>query len=728
MSTSNFQHIDFTAKASKEFIYTIDTVCETLKWNNNEEVDMSYLISKYDTNACITTKTNLFYCIMSYIVNKVHRYGLLDTKIISLNNLFDDLCLRHIAAVPEDIGFKYLFDGLTNYDTNYIYGTERIEKGVNLINLNNKGMYISTDFLYGSRLMKKFPENFLDMSINYDAAKVHKCMLQDGNIEQIVNHKLTNVTTSVYINFTTDIVYFIAFCDSLMEIIKETSFNEDIRHIGFFWNIILDKRVCNNAALMNELDAQTDVFYKHFKNRNSVIITIQKLDIDINDNALYTTFRFINMSKYMEIADGKPIIQTDVDFDRLQNMNYFINNLKSFDIGLFRVKSTPWRKICATLSYFANMKETTIFSRVFGIFLNYLYEPNKNNWFIDQLCLSLTENYLNCTLQAETNICSIYKYSSNVFHYSTLYKLRCLEKYRKRNNSVRMIADNNKKNNNTNVFIYWDKGFQNAPKVVKQCIQSWMIKNPEYSVYVLSDEDLLSDQHAVNIKYIYNFLPNYDELNKSISKQAMSDIIRLALLYKYGGIWVDATCFCVLPLKKWINQIDQTDFFAYRQPGSCLTPNDKREQRKVDTWFIYSNDSYIVEKWFLETTSCWRNPEREKDLKLYYSNGSVFYFWVHFLFNYLYETDEKFKTNFDSGTNITVKDPQFLEHIHHEHKYILDRLTKEAKDHIDHYRSPIYKLTWKFNEGKINQLNVPFKESVLCYLFDFHQMSIDNYE
>jgi mannosyltransferase OCH1-like enzyme len=505
---------------------------------------------------------------------------------------------------------------------------------------------------------------------------------------------------------------------SFLEIIKKLRANENISNVGFFWNIIIDKSSYNNKNLMNDFIIKSQSLFEYFKEKNSIIITTQIFDVDITDKSLFTTYRFINMYKYLQISK-KPIIQSDIDFDNLVNLNQFIDKIKGYDIGLFRVKSTPWRKICATLSYFSDERETSKFTHVFGVFLNYFYNSTSDNWFIDQLCLSLTENYLNCTLNSETNICSIYKYSKNVFNYSTLYKNRMLDEYKQK-----AISHHNEC---VNIYIYWDTGFDNCPKVVKQVIKSWISKNPNHNVHLLDDIKLFSDG-VIHIKDIYEHFPNYDNLKKDLSKQSLADIIRLFLLYKYNGIWVDATCFCNLPLTYWINNINAHDFFAFRYPGTCIPPSGVGEPRLIDNWFLYSNKSYIINKWFHETVKRWNNVNNKLDRILYFENGSAFYFWAHILFNELHNTDALFKNDFNKISNITVSDPQFLEHKHHQHKHILDKITTEAKMHIDNYSSPVYKLTWKFEKNVITALNTPFEKSVLCYLFNANNIIIDNYE
>ena len=111
------------------------------------------------------------------------------------------------------------------------------------------------------------------------------------------------------------------------------------------------------------------------------------------------------------------------------------------------------------------------------------------------------------------------------------------------------------------IYMYWRSGFINAPDVVKKCLLSWKIMNPSYDIIELDDDNLS------NYIILKDYIPNIDE--KDISKTALSDIIRLALLSKYGGFWCDATLYCTASLNDWIENNLEDGFFAY---GSIRNP------------------------------------------------------------------------------------------------------------------------------------------------------------
>lgn len=84
------------------------------------------------------------------------------------------------------------------------------------------------------------------------------------------------------------------------------------------------------------------------------------------------------------------------------------------------------------------------------------------------------------------------------------------------------------------IWVMWYQGLENAPDIVKCCIESIKEHSAGHKVIVLS-EDNLQD---------YIVLPEYimDKFRKGyISRTHLSDMIRLNLLYLYGGAWLDST-------------------------------------------------------------------------------------------------------------------------------------------------------------------------------------------
>lgn len=91
-------------------------------------------------------------------------------------------------------------------------------------------------------------------------------------------------------------------------------------------------------------------------------------------------------------------------------------------------------------------------------------------------------------------------------------------------------------NENAPIWICWWQGFDNAPDIVKSCIESTRRNAPMNKVHLITKYNFL-DYVAMD-EIILNRLRD----NK-ISLAQFSDILRLNLLSKYGGLWLDATIY-----------------------------------------------------------------------------------------------------------------------------------------------------------------------------------------
>jgi hypothetical protein len=170
-----------------------------------------------------------------------------------------------------------------------------------------------------------------------------------------------------------------------------------------------------------------------------------------------------------------------------------------------------------------------------------------------------------------------------------------------------------------NIFLLWLQGWDNIEYLQKQVAESWEINNPEWKI------------HYLDLNNIKDYIDDIDYLfdkNKEISMQAASDIIRLSLLKKYGGVWADATMLCMQPLDYWI--------FEAIEPGGIWMYHGNRIYNDLqcpESWFIISKkEDYIISKWKLECDNYWNK-----------NNLTSNYFWMDELFKKLFFNDEIFK-------------------------------------------------------------------------------------
>ena len=221
-----------------------------------------------------------------------------------------------------------------------------------------------------------------------------------------------------------------------------------------------------------------------------------------------------------------------------------------------------------------------------------------------------------------------------------------------------------------NLFIYWAQNFKNAPYIVKECLESWKLKNPDWNIIELNDENL---KNYINIEI---YIPNIKK--KYISKAHYADIIRIFLLDKYGGCWCDATTFCNKSLDNWLDKNILTGFFGF----------ELKSDRMLSSWFLYSEENnYIIQKWKEKTILYWKNH-----------NKMHHYFWFHYLFGDLYNSENKFKELWDSTPKISADGPHYI-----QIQGLLNKLSDNVKNHINEVKTPLYKLTYKYDMKKYNE-------------------------
>lgn len=92
------------------------------------------------------------------------------------------------------------------------------------------------------------------------------------------------------------------------------------------------------------------------------------------------------------------------------------------------------------------------------------------------------------------------------------------------------------KNQKKIIWIFWWQGYENAPVLVKKCLDSIKTHANGAETVLITKE---------NFSKYTNFPPFIlEKLNsKKITLTHFSDILRMDLLSKHGGLWLDATIF-----------------------------------------------------------------------------------------------------------------------------------------------------------------------------------------
>lgn len=194
------------------------------------------------------------------------------------------------------------------------------------------------------------------------------------------------------------------------------------------------------------------------------------------------------------------------------------------------------------------------------------------------------------------------------------------------------------------IWMFW--GGAEIPKLNKICIERWRALNREFKFTLLNDESL------------YQYLPEFYEIDRICrferNYQAKTDLIRLMLLDKFGGIWCDASLYPDKPLCEFIDQIlNEKNFFAYSFPK-------RSNGRDVASFFLVAKQgSYIIKEWMEEFKKDYIfgpkdfNSGKDKNNNFDPSN----YFFLHKALSRLYDSNNKIKNILDNMVKVNVELP-----------------------------------------------------------------------
>ena len=213
------------------------------------------------------------------------------------------------------------------------------------------------------------------------------------------------------------------------------------------------------------------------------------------------------------------------------------------------------------------------------------------------------------------------------------------------------------------IWICWLQGIENAPNLVKRCIESVRKHHPEKEIIIINSE---------NIRQYVNFPDHiWKKYDKGYIWHAhFSDLLRLALLTTHGGIWMDATVFFSAPIPK---HILNSQLFCFK--SSYLS----KSALKLSNWFIVSEaNNYILLKTQEMLYEFWRKE-----------NFVRHYFIFHATLSYIIAHDEKAK-------QLWAEIPYFCNDSPHVLQYeLFANYAEERYKEICAFSS-IHKLTYKF--------------------------------
>lgn len=249
------------------------------------------------------------------------------------------------------------------------------------------------------------------------------------------------------------------------------------------------------------------------------------------------------------------------------------------------------------------------------------------------------------------------------------------------------------------------------PEVVQRCYESWQKHNAAWEIIFLDANNL---QDYIDIADIL------ENRKSEIPRVSVSELVRINLMKKHGGVWVDATCFCLKPLEDWLYEHLVSGFFAFNRPGMdrmlsswflAALPNNKLASTYADTansfWNKHKRLNFVSDKKnihkLIRRSGLYRRVLR-KNPPLWFNFffqkvlGIYPYYWFHYTFEKLYRTDKEVQKIWDDTPKISADIPHLL------WNHGLDKpIVETIKERIPKEDAPLYKLTWKVNAAMFEQ-------------------------
>lgn len=165
------------------------------------------------------------------------------------------------------------------------------------------------------------------------------------------------------------------------------------------------------------------------------------------------------------------------------------------------------------------------------------------------------------------------------------------------------------------LFVFWSQGFSTAPKIVQACLRQLRNLVAPDSLAVLTKDNL---GRTIVLPKVFN------KVEKRYAAH-YSDVLRVALLSKYRGTWLDATV--------WTSDdpfvvSGESNFFTFRYEGA-----------RMASWFMTAGENAKTPQLlYAALIVYWRQHKKLND-----------YFLLHNIFEILYYLDESVRAEWDAA-------------------------------------------------------------------------------
>lgn len=134
-----------------------------------------------------------------------------------------------------------------------------------------------------------------------------------------------------------------------------------------------------------------------------------------------------------------------------------------------------------------------------------------------------------------------------------------------------------------NIWMYWEnrKG-KRKPEYLNLCYKTILKHNKKFNIHLLDE------------KSVFRFLPDLrKDLDKYMNIPQKADYIRINLLHKYGGIWIDSDTIVIKDLSPFIEKLRKYEFVGFGCTGpDCDTLSSGYP--RPSNWLLVSRKNSLV--------------------------------------------------------------------------------------------------------------------------------------
>lgn len=202
---------------------------------------------------------------------------------------------------------------------------------------------------------------------------------------------------------------------------------------------------------------------------------------------------------------------------------------------------------------------------------------------------------------------------------------------------LRLIKEDNSTSYVKILWMYWEQGIENLHKYHqgaynKMCFDGWKKLNPDWDIRILNKTTAL------------NYVPELAKFNH-LSRAMRSDLLRIKLLERYGGVWADASTLPMKPLTGWVENCDaKTGIFFYRYFPSTFSRLYNPFVSYISSWFIVAKrpNHYVIQH---------LAQEFQRRVATRTIHTLLRYFYFHQTLTYLINDNELIKTYISALTS-----------------------------------------------------------------------------